>query len=98
MRLALSLRRTLGEMAEMPGYEFALWQQFMATEPIGHQREDINFAMLKMQIAGLAGAKNTTLNDYLIQWGEPVGDDVIEAPINDPDFYRAAFKEMTGQK
>ena len=79
-------------MAEMPGAEYALWEAFMASEPIGHQREDINFALLKRQIAGLAGGKNLALSDFLPMYGEaePVEDD---AP-NDPEFYRAAFDEM----
>lgn len=97
MRLALSLRRTLAEMSEMSGAEFALWIEFMASEPIGHQREDINFALLKMQIASIAGNKNLQLSDYLIKFGEPP-DEPIEAPINDPDFYRAEFNKMTGRE
>lgn len=89
MRLALSLRRTLGEMAEMPGLEFQYWLEFMRTEPIGHQREDINFALLKKQIAGIAGNADKTVDDYLIKWGEP---EEPEEPVD----YRAAFQQMMG--
>jgi len=89
MRLALSLRRTLGEMAEMPGLEFQYWQEFMRTEPIGHHREDINFALLKKQIAGLAGNSGAKLDDFLIDWGAPV-----ESEETTPVDYRAAFKNL----
>ena len=63
MRLALSLRRTLSEIAERPGAEFRLWQEFMRTEPIGQRRDDMNFALLRMQIAGIAGAQNHGIDD-----------------------------------
>ena len=86
MRLALSLRRTLVEMAEMPGLEFQYWLEFMRTEPIGHQREDINFALLKKQIAGIAGNADKTVDDYLIKWGEPEE----TTPVD----YRAAFQQI----
>lgn len=89
MRLALSLRRTLVEMAEMPGLEFQYWQEFMRTEPIGHQREDINFALLKKQIAGLAGNSGTKLDDFLIDWGAPE-----EPEETTPVDYRAAFQQI----
>jgi len=89
MRLALSLRLTLSEIAEMPGAEFALWLKFMETEPIGHQREDINFALLRKQIAGLAGNSGAKLDDFLIDWGAPV-----EAEETAPVDYRAAFQQI----
>lgn len=87
MRLALSLRRTLAEMSEMSGTELAYWLEFMETEPIGHQRDDINFALLRQQIASLAGAKNTKVSDYLIEWGEPAEQQETDAPVD----FRAAF-------
>ena len=93
MRLALSLRRTLSEIAEMPGAEFRLWQEFMRTEPIGQRRDDMNFALLRMQIAGIAGAKNQRIDDYLIPWGEQP--EVEEIPVaDDPAFYREQFQKM----
>lgn len=96
MRLALSLRRTLTEMSEMSGTELALWFEFMRTEPIGHQREDINFALLKRQIAGLAGAKNTKVSDFLIDWGEPEQEE--EPSLQTPEDFRAHFqKTLRGQ-
>ena len=76
-------------MAEMPGLEFQYWLEFMRTEPIGHQREDINFALLKKQIAGIAGNADKTVDDYLIKWGEPE-----EPEETTPVDYRAAFQQM----
>lgn len=93
MRLALSLRRTLSEIAEMPGAEFRLWQEFMRTEPIGQRRDDMNFALLRMQIAGIAGAKNQRIDDYLILWGEQPEAEEIPV-VEDPAFYREQFQKM----
>lgn len=92
MRLALSLRRTLGELAEMPGHEFELWAEYMRTEPVGPRRDDVNFALLRMQIAGIAGAKNIKVDDFLVHWGETQADEP-EPVINDPAQYRAAFQQ-----
>lgn len=92
MRLALSLRRTLAELAEMPGHEFELWAEFMRTEPIGQRRDDMNFALLRMQIAGIAGAKNIRPEDYLHDWNKPIERDV--PVVNDPAFYQEQFQKM----
>lgn len=89
MRLALSLGKTLVEMAEMPSTEYQMWLEFMRTEPIGHHREDINFALLKKQIAGLAGNSGAKLDDFLIDWGAPV-----ESEETTPVDYRAAFQQI----
>jgi len=92
MRLALSLRRSLSELAEMPGHEFELWAAFIDSEPIGQSRDDFNFARLRMQIAGIAGAKNIKVDDFLVRWGETQADEP-EPVINDPAQYRAAFQQ-----
>ena len=92
MRLALSLRRTLVEMSELSGNELAYWLEFMKTEPIGHQREDINFALLRQQIASLAGTKNTKVSDYLFDyWGNPAEQEGAPEPPASPEAFRAAF-------
>ena len=92
MRLALSLRRTLGELAEMPGHEFELWMAFIQNEPIGEKRMDFRFGFLQAQIASLGGAKNVKPTDFIPTWGEE--EEIIEAPQNDPDFYREQFTQM----
>jgi len=89
MRLALSLRRTLGEMAEMPGAEFALWLKFMETEPIGMQRDDMHFALLQFQLSRIAGSKDGKVSDFLLDFDKP-----IEPEETTPVDYRAAFQQI----
>lgn len=49
----MGLGKTLREVEQMDAIEFAWWRAFYEVDPWGHQRLDLNAAMLMQVIAGL---------------------------------------------
>lgn len=71
MTLALRLGRTLAEISEeMTASELRLWLAYNRKSPIGDARGDVQTASLVSAVINSQGGK-LSLNDALLQWGEP---------------------------
>ena len=74
--LAIALGgRTVDEWQQaMSAVEFEGWMQYCATKPLPGQRADLRTARQTSEIAGMMGAKDVKLSDFMFDFDGAEGD------------------------
>ncbi|MBD2800747.1 DUF4035 domain-containing protein [Xenorhabdus sp. 42] len=74
MTLALRLGKTLHELQrDLSASELLYWLEYNRLSPLGDRRGDVQAAQIATAVYQSQGGK-VSLNDTLLQWGEPETD------------------------
>lgn len=83
MELALELGMTLDEIGQMSEDEFIRWQRFRAKHLFPARRMELYLAQISFLIASSGGARNKTIEDYMLKSAE--AEDEVEDDTEEPD-------------